>query len=69
MPGSPLIYKSNGLQVSLARTYGPHQEVIQAACLTLKVRVLTIASLELEGMPDVTPDDHLHELREYHRRV
>ena len=63
----PLISKSNALHVySVARKYGPRQEVVQAARLTLKF-ALTIENLD--GKLDVVPSDHLHELWRYHQRV
>jgi hypothetical protein len=63
----PLICKSNALQAySLAQKYGPREEIVQAARLTLK-SALTIENLE--GKLDVVSSDHLHELWRYHQRV
>ena len=63
----PLICKSNALQVySLAQKYGPREEMVQAARLTLK-SALTIENLE--GKLDAVSSDHLHELWRFHQKV
>ena len=63
----PFIRKSNALQVySLAQRYGLHQEIVQAARLTLN-SILTIENLE--GKLGAMHGDHLHELWRYHQRV
>ena len=63
----PLICRRNALHVySLAQKYSLHQEVSQAARLTVR-STLTVEGLE--GNLDVMPGDHLHELWKYHQRL
>jgi hypothetical protein len=63
----PLINKTNALHVySLARTYCLHQEMVQAAHITLR---FTLTIENLQDKHDLMPPGHLYKLWRYHQRV